>query len=195
MIKKTIQVIRLLSITLVFFSIIAANGRADDLQTGFGGIKWATALDQTQNFTEVENREDVRYYLRRDQAHSLLGEPTPSVLYGFYKDAFFAVFIKIEDDDAYAETKTRLIDRLGTPETSLDKEGVVSTLQWTEGSIRIKLTNDRSREGFRLRYYYLPIAEKALRKHKTLFPSKWPGVKLFASPTDGAEETVRILQY
>lgn len=193
--KKTMKVFRLLSITLVFFSIAAGSGIADDLQTGFGGIDWTTAIDQVLDCEEVESREDIRYCLRRDQAHALLGKPAPSVLYGFYKEAFFAVFIKIEDDDVYAETKTRLMERLGTPETSMDKEGVISTLQWIEGSIRIKLTNDRSKEGFRLGYYYLPIAEKALRKHKTLFPSQWSRVKLFATPTGDAAETIRILQF
>ena len=193
--KKIMKAIRLLSTTLVFFPIMVGSGIAGDLQTGFGGIDWKTPLDQIRDCEEVESREGIQYCLRREQAHTLLGEPVPAVLYGFYNNAFFAVFVKIEEDDAYAETKTRLNDRLGIPETSLDKEGVTYTLWWTEGKVRIKLTNDRSKEGFRLVYYYQPIAEKALRKHKALFPSKWSTVKLFALPKADVTETVRILQF
>ena len=195
MMKKTMQAIRLFSITLVFFPIMVGSGIADDFQTGFGGIDWTTAIDQVRDCEEVESREGIRYCLRREQAHVLLGEQVPAVLYGFYQDAFFAVFIKIEDDDAYGITKTRLMDRLGTPETSLDKEGVTSTLRWTEGKVRVVLSNDRSKEGFRLAYYHAPVADKALRKHKALFPSKWSRVKVFAIPTDDETETVRILQF
>ena len=193
--KKIVMAICLLSITLIFIPIVAGSSMADDFQTGFGGIGWATALDQVRDCEDVESREGIQYCLRREQAHILLGEPVPAVLYGFYNDAFFAVFVKIEDDDAYGITKTRLMDRLGTPETSLDKEGVTSTLRWTEGKVRVVLSNDRSKEGFRLAYYYVPVADKALRKHKVLFPSKWSRVKLFASPTDDETETVRILQF
>lgn len=189
---KTVQFF-LLVFGIILVLVQTAAGA--DIQTGFGGIDWATALGQVQDCEEVESREGIRYCLRRDRAHTLLGEPIPTALYGFYNDAFFAVFIKIENDDAYAITKTRLMDRLGTPETSLDKGGVTSTLRWTEGKVRVVLSNDRSKEGFRLVYYYLPVADKALRKHKVLFPSKWSTIKLFPVIKGDESEDIGILQF
>lgn len=189
---KTVQFF-LLVFGIILVLVQTAAGA--DIQTGFGGIDWATALGQVQDCEEVESREGIRYCLRRDRVHTLLGEPIPTALYGFYNDAFFAVFIKIENDDAYAITKTRLMKRLGTPETSLDKEGVTSTLRWTEGKVRVVLSNDRSKEGFRLVYYYLPVADKVLRKHKVLFPSKWSTIKLFPAIKGDESEDIGILQF
>jgi hypothetical protein len=165
---------------------------AEDLQTGFGGIHWSTSLEQIGNCENIDRQGDIQYCIRSDQPHTLLGEPVPQVLYGFYQNAFFAVFIRIENDDAYAQTKRRMLDLLGTPETSLDKEGVVSMLRWTAGQTQIELSNDRSKQGFRLVCKYLPIAKKALSRHKTLAPSKWPAIKWKHSDET---EPIGILQF
>jgi hypothetical protein len=168
---------------------------ASELQTGFGGIDWSTSREQIKDCEPLEAREGIQYCLRRNQPHTLMGDPVPHVLYGFFQDAFFAVFIRIENDEVYARTKERLMDLLGTPDTSLDKEGVVSTFRWTDADVRIELFNDRSRQGFSLVYYYLPLANKAFRKHKALIPSKWPKIKLFPAEKGDDPEAIGILQF
>ncbi len=173
-------------------SIITGICIAEDLRTGFGGIHWSTSLEQVGNCENIDRKGDIQYCIRSDQPHTLSGEPIPHVLYGFYQNAFFAVFIQIENDEAYAQTKNRLMNLLGTPETSLDKEGVVSTLRWKEGQVQIELFNDRSNQGFRLVYKYLPIAKKALSRQKTLIPSKWPVIKW---KKNDETEPIGILQF
>ncbi len=168
---------------------------AVDIQKGFGGIDWSTSMDQIAECEKVGAREGIQYCVRRDQNHTLLGEPAPSVLYGFFKDAFFTVFIRIDNDEAYVRTKQRLVERLGSPETTFDKEGVVSTLSWTEGHVRMALFDDRSENGFRLVYYYLPIASKAFGKSKQLFPPKPPKAKLFPIKKGDTPEAVRLLAF
>jgi hypothetical protein len=87
------------------------------------------------------------------------------------------------------------MQRLDTPETSLDKDGVISMLRWTQDQVYIELFNDRSQQGFRLAYYYLPIANKAFRKHKMPFPSKRSKIKLFPVKRGTESEAIRILQF
>jgi hypothetical protein len=133
--------------------------------------------------------------MRSNQAHTLLGEFIPEVLYGFYREAFFSVFIRIEDDEAYVATKSRLVDRLGTPASSLDKDGMVSILRWKRDTVRVELHNDRSKEGFRLMYCYQPLADKAARKQKVLTPSKWSKIQLFPSPKGDEADNIGILKF
>ncbi len=175
--------------------VLADVGAGADIQTGFGGIDWAMSPSQVNDCKSVGEREGIQYCVRGDQVHTLLGEGVPAVLYGFYQDAFFAVFIGIENDEAYAQTKRTLVERLGIPETALDKEGVVSTLRWTDGQVQIELFNDRSERGFNLVYYYLPIAKKVFRKYKSLSPPNRLGVTLFPTKKGDKPEAVRILEF
>lgn len=182
-------------VSIGIITIMTGAVQAGDLENGFGNIAWATPLEAVENCQKVEDREDIHYCLPRNQVHTLFGESIPEVLYGFYQEAFYSVFIRIEDDKAYMETKGRLIARLGTPETSLNKDGIVSTLRWTDGKARVQLYNDHSKEGFQLVFYYIPIAEKAFSKKKIPFPYRWKKINLVHGPSEEATEVIQILQF
>jgi hypothetical protein len=87
------------------------------------------------------------------------------------------------------------VERLGVPKTTLDREGVVSTQKWTEGLVQIELFNDKSEQGFKLAYYYLPIAKKAFHKHRTFSPPKRSGITFFPTKKGDIPEAVRILEF
>jgi hypothetical protein len=189
--KSVIIVITVVGIINIFAGTCMGEG----LQNGFGGIEWSASLEQVKDCEMVGVQDGIQYYLRPNQPHTLLGESVPHVLYGFYLDAFFAVFIRIENDEVYARTRGRLMDLLGTPDASLDKEGVISTFRWTDADVRIELFNDRSKQGFRLEFYYLPIANKALRQQKKLVPPRWPKIKLFPAEKGDEPEAIGILKF
>ena len=180
---------------IVIFTLMTGVVWAENINSGFGGIDWATPREAVLDCEKVEERVDIRYCMRRDQAHTLLGESIPEVLYGFYKDAFFSVFIRVENEEAYQATKARLKDGLGAPETSLDKDGMVAVLRWTRDKVRVELHNDRSVQGFQLAYYYVPIADKAARKHKNVKPGRWPNTKPFQKEISEDQEPIRILTF
>ena len=176
-------------------SVFAEVSVAAGIQIGFGGIAWATPLNQINNCTKVGEREGIQYCIRKDQFHTLLGEMVSDVLYGFHQDTFFAVFFGIEDDEAYSLTKRRLVEQLGVPGTTLDREGTMSTHRWTDGLVQIELFNDTSEQGFKLVYYYMPIAKKVLRTHKSLLPPKRLGIPFFPTKKGDIPEAMRILEF
>ena len=180
---------------IVIFTLMTGVVWAENINSGFGGIDWATPREAVLDCEKVEERGDIRYCMRRDQAHTLLGESIPEVLYGFYKESFFSVFIRVEDEEAYRVTKKQLLDRLGSPESSLDKEGMVAVLRWTRDKVRVELHNDRSVQGFQVAYYYMPVADKAARTHKNVKPSRWPQTKQFNVEQNEDQEPIRILQF
>ena len=145
---------RLLAI-VVMGTITALSGAAQamELEKGFGNMTWAASLEDAGDCEKIEEKGDILFCMRHDQAHTLLGESIPAVLYGFYKASFFSVFIRVENEEAYRETKSRLVNRLGPPESSLDKEGMVAVLRWTKDKVRVELHNDRSVQGFQVIFY------------------------------------------
>ena len=185
-------------LAVVSFGIVAIMGEAGqamELEKGFGRTAWATPLAAVGDCEKVEERGDILYCVRRDQTHTLLGESIPAVLYGFYKEAFFSVFIRVENEEGYREIKNRLKDLLGPPESSLDKDGMVSVLRWTRDKVRVELHNDRSIQGFQLAYYYAPIADKAAQKLKAVKPGRWPKTKLIYGEQSEDQEPIRILKF
>jgi hypothetical protein len=176
-------------------TMMSGGGPAMQLETGFGRLPWAISLESVGDCEKVEDRGVIHYCVRRDQAHTLLGDFVPEVLYGFYEDAFFSVFIRVEDEAAYQEIKAWLKDHLGSPETSLDKDGMVSVLRWSRDKVRVELHNDRSIQGFQVVYYYVPIADKAARKQHTVKPARWPKPKLFGAGGKENQEPIRILNF
>jgi len=62
-------------------------------------------------------------------------------------------------------------------------------------NILIALFNDRSEQGFRLVYSYLPLANQASRKGERLFPPKTPSVKFFPIKKGETPEAVRLLEF
>jgi len=168
---------------------------AGEINRGFGGIDWVTPLEAVKDCEKVVERGDILYCMRRDQVHTLLGESIPDVLYGFYRESFFSVVIRVEDEEAYRITKKQLLDRLGSPESSLDKEGMVAVLRWTRDKVRVELHNDRSVQGFQVAYYYVPVADKAERTHKAVKPGRWPQTKQFNVEQNEDQEPIRILKF
>jgi hypothetical protein len=62
-------------------------------------------------------------------------------------------------------------------------------------NILIELFNDRSQQGFRLVYSYLPIANKVFDKRQQIAPLKPPRVKLFPIKKGETPEAVRLLAF
>lgn len=91
--------------------------------------------------------------------------------------------------------KKQLLDRLGTPESSLDKDGMVSVLRWTRDKVRVELHNDGSVQGFQVAYYYVPVADKAERTHITVKSGRWPKTNLPNVEQSEDQETIRILKF
>jgi hypothetical protein len=80
-----------------FFTMTLALPASAGIQNGFGGISWATSLRRVADCETVGVKGDIRYCARPNQPHTLMGKPIARVTYGFYKEAFFAVFIRSDE--------------------------------------------------------------------------------------------------
>ena len=182
-------------IVLLGIAFVPVNGVYADLQSGFGGIAWGAPMEQVGDCEKVAQTADILYCGRRKQAHTVLGEAVERVTYGFYKDNFFAVFIRIENDSLYSQVQSRLTARLGPPERQLDAQGSVARMIWLDGKVQTELMDDHDEQGFKLAFYYLPIAESLLSGPGTIFPARRPVRKLFPIKKGDMPDAVRILEF
>ena len=169
---------RLIIIAWVLTALLSPSVLAQDIKAGFGGIAWTTPLEKLKNCRSIGEQGKVFYCVRPNQSHTLMGEPLERVTYGFFRRAFFAVFFRIEDEEAFYAIQQRLNEKLGIPESILDIAGNIAAIRWTDGPVRIELNPPSNGTEIKLAYYYAPLADKAMENQSMLFPQKRPKVKL-----------------
>jgi len=78
---------------LIILLIGVGTLHAADLKDGFLGIKWRTPISELPDFVKVSEKYGVSYYGHPKKSYTIFGVENPSVIYGFYEEKFFAVFL------------------------------------------------------------------------------------------------------
>ena len=149
--------IRLLIITLTVMLVFTSVG-ASDIQKGFEGIKWGESSANVSRLNLQSRKDDVAYYTRqRDNiiiADMILGH----AVYGFYQDQFFALFVKLKNQEDVDRMVKHLTFYYDEPYEQMRLAS--SILIWQKGDIKIKLKHYYSGDQFKLGYYYKPLSGK-----------------------------------
>ena len=97
--RKSIHLIFLISV----FLINTGSLNAADLKNGFFDIQWKTNLSQTAGFKKVGENLNVSYFINPERVFTIDKIRIPDVVYGSYADQFFAVYIKIDTIEVFAQ--------------------------------------------------------------------------------------------
>lgn len=144
---------------IIIFSIFSTAGLyAADFKDGFFGTAWGTGVDQLQGFTKVAEDQDVSYYVNSTKQFKIFNTIVPYVLYGFYKQQFFAVFINIDSIVNYSKIKKYINDQYGPPDISMDTKRNQKTYTWKQKKVKIKLKSYETLNNMKLAFYYAPIS-------------------------------------
>jgi hypothetical protein len=153
---------------------------AQEIENGYNGIRWRTAINDLKSFAPLGENGPVAYYTNPNEIHQLYGEDVPGVIYGFYKGSFFAVFIKIDSLELFSKIKEHLTNKYGTAEISFTAKSEQTIYKWNSGDIKIKLKRSETERTMKLVFYFTPLSSKvneddleaAQRKSPRLFPIK-----------------------
>ena len=92
------------------------NAGAADLEKGFMGYKWG---EETWNYDELKhlyNKGNLTFYSNPGESYSIEGVTIGDVIYGFYKDKFYAVYINIDSLDKYDVIEGHMKAKYGLPD-------------------------------------------------------------------------------
>ena len=134
--------------------------QATDLKDGFMGTKWQTDLSQTKNFLKIEEKNDLSYYVNPTVVHVINNIKIPQVIYGAYKQKFFAVYIHVEKSESFSQLKRYITEKYGKPKTTMriNPDRIIHTWKHHEARIRLK-QNDETGD-MKLGFYYTPLSSK-----------------------------------
>ena len=145
---------------LVVLVGVTSQTYGNDLNIGFAGIKWGASIATQPTLKHLGENDEVAYYWHPDRVFNFEGEQLKEIIYGFYKDSFFAAYINIDAPELFSKLKVKLEDTFGDYKTKISTKDNLTTYQWIYQDIKIKLKHWESSGKMKMSFYYLPISKQ-----------------------------------
>jgi hypothetical protein len=134
--------------------------QAADLKDEFMGTKWQTDLSLSENFLKIEEKDDLSYYVNPTVVHVIDDIKIPQVIYGAYKQKFFAVYIHIETSESFSELKRYITEKYGKSKMTIQINPDRTVYTWKHREVKIKLKQNDETGDMKLGFYYTPLSSK-----------------------------------
>ena len=155
---------------LVFLFISTGVLHGADLQEGFLGTNWGAHISELTGFNKVSRNGDVSYYGNPQKSYTIFGVDTANVIFGFFKDKFFAAYIAVESIEVFDRAKNHLTQKFGSPQTILKTQNQQTIFSWKQTDTRIKLKLYEKEGKMKLAFYYSPLATEVNATQREAFP-------------------------
>jgi hypothetical protein len=155
---------------LVLMFISAGILHGTDLQEGFLGTNWGADISDLTGLSKLSQKGDVSYYRNPQKSYTVFGIDTANVIFGFFKDKFFAVYIAVDSIEVFDRTKNHLTQKFGSPLTILKTKNQQTIFSWKQTNTRIKLKLYEKDGKIKLAFYNTPLAKKVNQAQREIFP-------------------------
>jgi hypothetical protein len=171
--KSTVKTIMVAAV----LGMLLAPVQAAELESGFMDTKWSTPAKDLKGFTQVGGSEKIAYYVNSQRKYTFFGNEVPGdVVYGFYDDKFFAVYVDIEGIDIFSQIKSYIQHKYGVPsKVSRETRGDLTTYSWKLDQTQIKFKHHETSGKMKISFYYLPIANRVNAEMKKELEDEPPG--------------------
>jgi hypothetical protein len=138
--------------------IFCTPAAAFDIQKGIHGMTWGSSISEYDELTKVHGWGQAAYYANSNMVFQTAKQPVPGVFYGFYKDQFFAVFIKLRSPDQFSHLERQFRLKHGPPKTTHIAAGRQTVHRWKDKDLKIKLKKKESPVEYKMAIYYAPLS-------------------------------------
>ena len=156
---------------LILISISTGVLHGADLQKGFLGTNWGAHISELRGYSKVSQKGDVSYYSNPKKSYTIFGVDTANVVFGFFKDKFFAAYIAVDSIKTFSRAKDHLTQKFGSPVTILKTKIEQTIFRWNDENIKIKLKLYEKAGEMKLAFYYSPLAAKVNEAQREVFPA------------------------
>ncbi len=155
---------------LVFMLISTGVLHGADLQEGFLGTNWGANISKLTGLKKVSQKGDIDYYGNPQKSYTIFGVDTANVIFGFFKDKFFAAYVAVESISTFSQAKDHLTQKFGSPITILKTRNQQTIYMWKHENIKIKLKLFEKEGKMKLAFYYSPLAAEVNETQREEFP-------------------------
>lgn len=151
------RIIRCFVLTLAIGALMAP-AHAADIQTGIHDMPWGSHASRHDHLTRVRESGPVSYYVNTNMIYSVAERSVPGVVYGFYKDQLFAVYIRLAAPDQFYHMEKRFSAEYGEPEKTVARGGDMTVYRWKQNQVKIKLKLNEPEAEMKVGIYYVPLS-------------------------------------
>lgn len=145
-------------ITCLFFPCATYAG-ATDIQQGFLHYKWGDSPASHAGLTRLGDNGEVSYYSKSGEIYSVGDVSIDKVIYGFYKDRLFGVYLNIDSIEVYDRLRDHMTSLYGLPAYKATADNQY-TSKWKHQDVTVKLKMDQPARKMKLAFYYRPLASE-----------------------------------
>ena len=153
------NIMKLFTLMVLGMALVAPI-QAADLQEGIFGVNWGKHISRLNSFKELGSNAQIYFYANPKVLHVVNGIEVAEVIYGFYTQQFFAVYLKLEEVAEFKKFKQSLIQKYGNPKITLTAKREQTIYQWKYHQVKIKLKFYNKDQTMKLAFYYLPISKQ-----------------------------------
>lgn len=150
-----------LLVSLTF--LLGTNAGAYDLQKGVSHYKWGDSAATYPKMSKLNSKNDISYYSNPEEVYTIDKVSIDKVVYGFYKDQLFGVYLNTDSTEVYDELLRHMKSLYGPPsyKTTVDLQVI---LKWKQQDVTIKLKINNLTQKMKLAFYYRPLSNKLQTK-------------------------------
>jgi hypothetical protein len=152
-----IKMITLIAVALTL--LLGTNACASDIQKGILQYKWGDSTAGYNGLSKLADKGEVSYYSKPGEIYTIGDVSVDKVIYGFYQDQLFGVYLNIDSIEVYDQLLQHLKSLYGLPayKTTADNHLVY---KWKQQDIIIKLKMNKPGRKMKLAFYYRPLSSK-----------------------------------
>lgn len=152
---KKIFVFIMVSVVLA----LGLNSSASEIEKGFLHYTWGDSASEYSGLSELGQKGDVSYYSMPGETYAVGSVLIDKVVYGFYKDQLFGVYLNIDSIEIYDELFDEMKSQYGLPDYKTTSNNLV-VYKWKQQDVTIKLKMNKPAQKMKLAFYFRPFSSK-----------------------------------
>jgi len=166
------RVSKTLFIIAVILLVYVPSPQAADLEDEIFGLKWGIKLSDLKSFSKVWSGGNVDFYIKPGEVRTINDVIVAEVIYGFYKDQFFAVYVKIDSIEVFDDFRRYMKSKYGIPQKTVYVKKDQTIYRWKYEKIKMKLKIYGKDNYMKLAFYYTPLSSKVNAAQKEKFQTE-----------------------
>lgn len=149
------KVLTVFLITLSFSLGTGAN--ATDIQSGISQYKWGDSASMYAGLSKLGEKGEVSYYSKPGEKYTIGNVSIERVIYGFYRDQLFGVYLNIESIEVYDKLLSHMKSLYGLPTTKVGADRLFVS-KWKQKGVTIKLKFYEPLQKMKLAFYHQKLS-------------------------------------
>lgn len=139
--------------------LISTNVNASNIENGFSKYIWGDSAAKYSGLSELGDKGDVSYYSKPGETYTVGNVLIDKVVYGFYRDQLFGVYLDIDSIDVYDKLLNHLKSQYGLPAYKTTSTNLI-VFKWKQQDVTIKLKRNKPTEKMKLAFYSQNFSSK-----------------------------------